>query len=62
MAEKWADYLITAVRFNSAGTHIDSVQAREDKGDTAGPAGEASRTEVVTRTRIWLYVLHGHAS
>jgi hypothetical protein len=47
MAEKWADYLITAVRFNAAGTHIEAVQIRQDEGDTAGPAKEASRAQVV---------------
>jgi hypothetical protein len=44
---KWADFLITAVRFNLAGTHIDSVQYREDKGDSVGPTNTATRTQVV---------------
>jgi len=26
---KWANYIITAVRFNSAGTHIEEVQVYE---------------------------------
>jgi hypothetical protein len=47
MAEKWADYLITAVRFNAAGTHIEAVQTRADNGDTAGAAHEATRGQVV---------------
>ncbi len=47
MAEKWADYLITAVRFNLAGTHIDAAQVRTDNGDTAGSTTEASRAQVV---------------
>ena len=34
MAHKWADYAITAVRFNSAGTHIEELQVREDTGDS----------------------------
>jgi hypothetical protein len=47
MTTKWADYIITAVRFNLAGTHIEAVQIRTDEGDTVGPAGEASRAQVV---------------
>jgi len=47
VAEKWADYLITAVRFNNAGTHIEAVQIRTDNGDTAGSASNASRAQVV---------------
>ncbi len=40
MADKWADYIITAVRFNSTGTHIEAVQIRADNGDTAGPGAK----------------------
>jgi hypothetical protein len=29
MAIKWADYVITAVRFNAAGTHIEQVKVSE---------------------------------
>jgi len=47
MATKWADYIITAVRFNSAGTHIEAVEIRVDNGDTAGPPSNASRAQVV---------------
>jgi len=47
MATKWADFVITAVRFNSAGTHIEAVQIRADNGDTTGPASEATRAQVV---------------
>lgn len=47
MADKWADYIITAVRFNPAGTHISNVQIRADKGDTAGSPSEATRLQVV---------------
>jgi Protein of unknown function (DUF3892) len=44
---KWADYLITAVRFNARGTHIEAVQIRADNGDTVGSPSEASRAQVV---------------
>ncbi len=48
MAAKWADYAITAVRFNAAKTHIDEVKRRKDNGDKLGDATEASRASVVT--------------
>jgi uncharacterized protein DUF3892 len=44
---KWADYLITAVRFNSAGTHIEYVQRRKDEDDKAGATSESSRAQIV---------------
>lgn len=44
---KWADYLITGVRYSAAGLHIDRVQVREDLGDTVGSPKEMSRAEVV---------------
>lgn len=46
---KWADYLISAVRFNNAGTHIERVRTHVDNGDTVGPAVEMERTTVVNR-------------
>jgi hypothetical protein len=48
MADKWADYIITAVRFNLAGTHIQAVQIRADNGDTTGLATETTRAQIVT--------------
>jgi hypothetical protein len=48
MATKWADYIITAVRFNLAGTHIQAVQIRADEGDKAGSPSETTRAQVVT--------------
>ncbi len=44
---KWADYLISAVRFNGAGTHIVKVKAYVDNGDTVGSGFEMERTDVV---------------
>lgn len=49
MTEKWADYLISAVRYNAAETHIDKVQVREDQGDSVGSASTVERTTVVSR-------------
>jgi hypothetical protein len=47
MAEKWADYVITAVHFNTAGTHIEEVEARKDTGDSlAGPTTKTRATVV----------------
>lgn len=48
MVDKWADYLISAVRSNAAGTHIDAVKLHEDKGDRVGSAVEKTRQQIVT--------------
>jgi len=48
MTKKWADYVITAVRFNTAGTHIEAVQRRADNGDSAGTPTEAKRSTIVS--------------
>ena len=44
---KWADYLISRVRFNEADTHIVKVEVRADKDDKVGPPSEMSRQAVV---------------
>jgi len=44
---KWADYVITEVKFNAKHTHIDKVGAREDNGETLGSAQEYARQDVV---------------
>lgn len=44
---KWADYLITRVRFNSAGTHIDQVEVADDLGDKVGPKRTEKRGAVI---------------
>jgi len=49
MTDKWADYLISAVRYNAAETHIEKVQVRLDNGDSVGPPSEWTRSEVITR-------------
>jgi hypothetical protein len=48
MPDKWADYLISAVRYNAAGTHIDKVRVHEDKGETVGSPAIWARSAVVT--------------
>lgn len=50
--EKWADYGISAVRYNDDRTHIVNVKVREDKGDGFGPAEEWSRKEVVSAMEV----------
>jgi hypothetical protein len=44
---KWADLLISGVRFNSAHTHIDQVQVRPDNGDSIGASSTELRMSVV---------------
>lgn len=44
---KWADYGISAVRYNAAHTHIDKVRAHLDNGETIGVAGEYARADIV---------------
>ncbi|MCI0730563.1 MAG: DUF3892 domain-containing protein [Chloroflexi bacterium] len=46
--EKWADYCISKVRYNSERTHIVKVEVREDKGDSLGTASEWTRSQVVS--------------
>jgi hypothetical protein len=46
---KWADYLIIAVRFNSAKTHIDEVEVCADNGDTTGSPTKIKRSTVVSK-------------
>ncbi len=48
MAEKWASYVITSVRFNSAGTHVEYVQVRDhEDGERLSAPTTQSRSEVV---------------
>lgn len=49
MGTKWADYVITAVRFNSAGTHIEEVRVYEDNGDNIVNPATKRRSSVVTQ-------------
>jgi hypothetical protein len=47
VADKWADYLISAVRYNAANTHIEKVKVHEDQGDKVGSGSEWTRKEVI---------------
>lgn len=45
--KKWADYLISAVRYDSDDTYIEKVRVHKDKGDSVGSAIEKSRESVI---------------
>ncbi len=45
---KWADYCISAVRYNEDKTHIVKVKVHSDNGDTIGNSSEWKREKVVT--------------
>jgi hypothetical protein len=44
---KWADYLISAVRFNAKRTHIDRLRVAADNGDSVGEMKEYDRETIV---------------
>ena len=44
---KWADYGISAVRYNTSHTHIDRVRIHEDNGDSFGAPAEHERETIV---------------
>lgn len=45
--QKWADYLISAVRYNREHTHIVEVWVHEDNGSTVGIGSSWSRQRVI---------------
>ena len=47
--EKWADFLISAVRHNGNNSHIEALQVREDLGKAVGPPTTLSRQQVVVQ-------------
>ena len=44
---KWADYGISAVRYNAARTHIDKVRAHADQGESIAAYSEYTRVDVI---------------
>jgi len=44
---KWADYCISAVRYNSNGTHIEKVQVHEDQDSSIGSPQTWTRSQVI---------------
>jgi hypothetical protein len=51
MADKWADYLISMVRYNEGETHIVKVLAHADDGDAVGTGHQTTRATVVERLK-----------
>ncbi len=47
MTDKWADYLISKVRYNEADTHIINVLVHPDQGDSVGTGIQETRQQVV---------------
>lgn len=45
---KWADYGISAVRYNATHQHIDRVRIHPDNGETIGAPAEYARADIVT--------------
>lgn len=45
---KWADYCISAVRYDAAHTHIVKVRVHVDSGESIGAATEETRSTVVS--------------
>lgn len=45
---KWADYCISAVRYNVERTHIVKVKVHADTGDSIGNATDWARSDVVS--------------
>lgn len=46
--EKWADFCISKVQYNSEYTHIVKVLVHEDQGDTIGGGIEWLRSQVIS--------------
>jgi hypothetical protein len=44
---KWADYGISAVRYNNTHSHIDSARVHPDNGDTIGTPTDYPRSAIV---------------
>ncbi|ASV21944.1 TPA: DUF3892 domain-containing protein [Klebsiella pneumoniae] len=49
MTDKWADYLISKVRYNDSHTHITHVYVHVDKGDSVGGGTSETRQWVVNK-------------
>src|SRR5436305_250369 len=52
MAAKWADYLISAVRYSTSGSHIDAVWVHVDNLDSVGAGSAMTRSRVVTLLQV----------
>lgn len=52
MVDKWAHYLISKVRYNTAHTHITDVIVHVDNGDTVAAGVSQSRQWIVDRINV----------
>ena len=48
---KWADYGISAVRYNTDHTHITMVRIHADNGETIGHASDQNRQHVISEIK-----------
>jgi hypothetical protein len=48
---KWADYVITKVRFNAAGTHINELVVQDDLDAKLGPSRIEQRATVIANIK-----------
>lgn len=46
---KWAEFAVTAVRYNDSGARITHVQARADDGESLGQPATHARSQVIRR-------------
>jgi len=51
--ENWADYCISAVRYDGGRRHIDKVRVHACDGGGIGAAYECPRSEVVAAMGVW---------
>lgn len=61
--DKWADYLISAVRYDPARSHIEKIRVHKDKGDVVGSAFESSRREAIANIKskqTYITIYKGH--
>jgi len=49
---KWADFLISAVRYDADKTHIERVRVHEDLGEKVGSPKELPRVDVVKTSKV----------
>ncbi len=48
---RWADYVITGVRFSTIGTHIDQVEVADDGDERIGTKRYETRATVIANLR-----------
>ena len=51
--DKWADYCISAVRYDEERKHIDKVWVHGDNEDGIGCAYECPRSEIIAAIGVW---------